>query len=88
MARIDLERLSPHGAGPGFGLLAPEPEVVTLLDLVAAVADFADSDAEVIAVVLHLVESGRVRLIGQFREDDLPASSQSAAAVSRSASTT
>ncbi|HYC21376.1 MAG TPA: hypothetical protein VEI94_01675 [Candidatus Bathyarchaeia archaeon] len=39
---------------------------VTLLDLVAAVADCAKSEAEVVATVAHLVNSGRVRLGGNF----------------------
>ena len=39
----------------------------TLLDLVSAVAASARSDAEVIATVVYLVNSGRVRLCGTFR---------------------
>lgn len=50
----------------------PEKEYVitTLLDLVAAVSDVADTDAEVVATVRHMMESGRVRLIGHFTEAD------------------
>ena len=40
---------------------------VTLLDLVNAVSDQARSDAEVIAAVVYLVNSGRVRLCGTFK---------------------
>ncbi len=40
---------------------------LTLLDLVWAVSEAADSEAEVVATVLHLIESGRVRLCGSFR---------------------
>ncbi len=40
---------------------------MTLLDLVRAVSDHARSEAEVIATVVHLVNSGRVRLRGNFR---------------------
>jgi len=39
---------------------------VTLLDLVQAVQDFCRSDAEVVAVVTHLVNTGRVILCGNF----------------------
>jgi hypothetical protein len=42
------------------------PEL-TLLDLVQAVIDEANTDTEVIATVLHLLRSGRVRLRGNFR---------------------
>jgi hypothetical protein len=42
------------------------PPNVTLLDLVNAVADHARSDAEVIAAVVWMVNSGRVRLCGTF----------------------
>jgi hypothetical protein len=39
----------------------------TLLDLVNAVSTFAESDAEVIATVVYLVNSGRVTLCGNFK---------------------
>src|SRR5215471_15168112 len=39
----------------------------TLLDLVSAVSAYARSDAEVVATVVYLVNSGAVRLIGNFR---------------------
>jgi len=39
---------------------------VTMLDLVVAVSEFAHSDAEVVATVTYLVNSGRVRLCGNF----------------------
>ncbi len=41
---------------------------VTLLDLIAALADSGASEAEVVWAIVHLVNSGRVRLVGQFRE--------------------
>ena len=44
---------------------------VTLLDLVSALADSGASDKEVIGAIVHLVNSGRVRLIGQFCESHL-----------------
>jgi len=40
---------------------------VTLLDLVNAVSEHARSEAEVIATVVYLVNSGRVRLSGNFK---------------------
>jgi hypothetical protein len=40
----------------------------TLLELVTAVTDEAESEAEVIATVVHLVNSGAVRLCGIFRD--------------------
>ena len=40
---------------------------MTLLELVNAVADYAPSDAEVIATVVHMVNSGTVRLCGNFK---------------------
>jgi hypothetical protein len=39
----------------------------TLLELVTAVSDAAESEEEVIATVVHLVNSGAVRLCGSFR---------------------
>lgn len=40
---------------------------VTLLELVEAVGEYAQTEAEVIATVVYLVNSGRVRLCGTFR---------------------
>ena len=40
---------------------------LTLLDLIEAVAEVTDSEAELVSVVRHLVNSGRERLIGNFR---------------------
>jgi hypothetical protein len=40
---------------------------VTLLDLVTAVCRYARTDAEVIATVVHMVNSGSVRLCGNFK---------------------
>lgn len=39
---------------------------ITLLDLVLAVSEYARSDDEVVATVVHLVNSGAVRLCGNF----------------------
>jgi hypothetical protein len=40
---------------------------LTLLDLVTAVSEVATSEAEVIATVVFLVNSGAVRLCGNFK---------------------
>ena len=52
-------------------LEATRPETLTLLDLVAAVADAATSAEEVVAVVHHLIETGRVHLVGNFCQSDV-----------------
>jgi hypothetical protein len=39
----------------------------TLLELVEAVSDYTESDTETVATVVHLVNSGRVQLCGNFR---------------------
>lgn len=38
----------------------------TLLDLVQAVSEYAQTDAEVVATVATLINSGKVRLCGKF----------------------
>jgi hypothetical protein len=38
----------------------------TLLDLVQTVSEFAASDMEVVATVTYLINSGKVRLCGNF----------------------
>jgi hypothetical protein len=40
---------------------------VTMLELVQAVGEVAETDDEVVAAVVHLVNGGHVRLIGNFR---------------------
>lgn len=55
-----------EGTQPGL-----EGDTMTLLDLVAAVAAVAGSEDEVVATVRHLINSGRVRLIGHFRGADV-----------------
>lgn len=44
-----------------------EAEQVTLLELVRAVSEVTEDDREVVATVRHLLQSGRVRLCGNFR---------------------
>jgi len=41
--------------------------MTTLLDLVDAVAEYARSDAELIATVVYMVNRGHVRLCGTFK---------------------
>jgi hypothetical protein len=55
---------------------------ITLLDLVQAVSESAATEAEVVATVVHLVNSGIVQLCGNFRgaRFDLDAVGISAAA--------
>jgi hypothetical protein len=50
---------------------AAHPETLTLLDLVAAIADEAETDEEVVATIQHLIETGKVKLVGNFRSRDL-----------------
>ena len=38
----------------------------TLLDLVQTVSQFAKDDTEIVAIVAHLINSGRVQLCGNF----------------------
>jgi hypothetical protein len=48
-------------------LREPESKSLTLLELVGSVCDVTDDDDEVIATVLQMLRSGRVRLCGNFR---------------------
>ena len=57
MPQIDLDSALDAGAA------APR---LTLLDLVSAVGEFARSEAEVVAVVLKLIESRRVMRSRKF----------------------
>ena len=41
---------------------------VTLWELVWAVSQVADNEREVIATVAHMLETGSVRLVGNFRD--------------------
>jgi hypothetical protein len=50
---------------------AAHPETLTLLDLVAVVADEAETDEEVVATIQHLIETGKVTLVGNFRSGDV-----------------
>ena len=55
-------------------LQEPESKSLTLLELVGSVCDVTDDDDEIVATVLQMLRSGRVRLCGNFRgssSDDL-----------------
>jgi hypothetical protein len=45
-----------------------EPQSVTLLELVKAVSEVSDSEREILATVTYMLNSGRVRLSGNFRD--------------------
>jgi hypothetical protein len=44
-----------------------EARAATLLELVTAICESTDDDQEVVSTVLNLLDSGRVRLCGNFR---------------------
>jgi hypothetical protein len=44
-----------------------DPRDLTLLELVRAVGEVTENEREIVATVLHLLRSGRVRLRGNFR---------------------
>jgi hypothetical protein len=46
-------------------------QVLTLLDLVTAVSEAAESEAEVVATVTHLINTGKIRLVGNFQGADV-----------------
>jgi hypothetical protein len=51
---------------------APQVET-TLLELVRAVSELTEDDREVVATVMEMLRSGRVRLCGSFRGSTLDA---------------
>jgi hypothetical protein len=48
-----------------------EPLQFTLLELVQAVGEVSDSEGELIASVVYMLRSGRIRLAGNFRDCDV-----------------
>ena len=46
---------------------AIEPHPCTLLELVSVLSEITDDEHEVVATVIHMLCSGSVRLIGNFR---------------------
>jgi hypothetical protein len=45
-----------------------EPQDITLLELIDAVSEVSDCEEEVVATVTYMLNSGRVRLAGNFRD--------------------
>jgi hypothetical protein len=45
-----------------------EPHPCTLLELVRVLSEITDKEHEVVATALHMICSGSVRLIGNFRD--------------------
>jgi hypothetical protein len=43
------------------------PSETTLLELVRAIGEVTDDEGEVVATVMQMLDSGRVRLCGNFR---------------------
>ncbi len=58
MRSLAIAGVAQRGDRTGFEVQAEQP---TLYELVEAVAEVANDDREVVAVVQHLLESGRVR---------------------------
>ena len=48
-----------------------EPRMVTLLELIAAVSASTDDDREVVATILSMLNRGRVKLCGNFRNEPI-----------------
>jgi hypothetical protein len=72
-----MDQSVPDGAAMADAFLPdarPAPRTgrtLTLLDLVRAIADSAKSEAEIVATVTELINSGRVTLVGNFRGADV-----------------
>ena len=43
----------------------------TLLDLVRAVSESTEDDAEVVSTIVHMLRTGRVELCGTFRDEPI-----------------
>ncbi len=48
-----------------------DAQTLTLLDLVTAIVDSGATEVEVVATVARLVNTGRVKLVGNFRGADV-----------------
>jgi hypothetical protein len=46
-----------------------EPQNLTMLELVEAVSEVTDDEQEIVATVIHMLESGSVRLAGNFHDE-------------------
>jgi hypothetical protein len=49
------------------------PIDTTLLELIETIAEDTDDDREIVATVLYMLRAGRVRLIGNFRDQRVDA---------------
>jgi hypothetical protein len=54
-------------AVPLRAVTATEPHPCTLLELVRVLSEITDDEHEVVATAIHMICSGSVRLIGNFR---------------------
>ena len=45
-----------------------DPDEVSLIELVEAVAEYSQTEREVVATVMHMLRSGRVQLSGAYSE--------------------
>ena len=57
-------------SGPVLRVIEGGTTDVTLLELVEAVTEITEDETEIVATVLHMLESGSVRLCGNFRGVD------------------
>ena len=48
-----------------------EPQHLTLLEVVEAVSEVTEDEQEIIATVLHMLESGSVKLIGNLQDEPI-----------------
>ena len=57
------------GAAPSLPIeaQAANPISVTLLEVVRAIGEVTEDDHEVVATVLHLLATGKIRIRGNFR---------------------
>ena len=70
LGQLSAQEVIMRSATPSLDSIEPESnpvQTLTLLDLVAALADSGMRDNQVVRAVAWLVNSGRVSLVGQFR---------------------
>ncbi len=48
-----------------------KPQQYTLLELIEAVGEVTDNEAEIVATVRHMLASGQVKLTGNFRGEPI-----------------
>jgi len=66
-----LNRRVPHSRDLVRRSASEPPPTITLLDLVIELSATGASDRDVVAAVIDLLETGRVRLIGQICQEHL-----------------